>query len=160
MTASGLDQLVESASNKFAERLGRRPKWVVAAPGRVNIIGEHVDYNDGFVLPMAIERYCVIAADAKPAADPVATVFSAATNDQIEVSLTSPRPHETRGHWSNYFSGVVAGCLRRGMQARSFDAVVESTVPVGGGLSSSASFEVATATLFEAMTGTTLDLVT
>jgi galactokinase len=160
MATSGLGQLVEGASNKFAERFGRLPKWVVAAPGRVNIIGEHIDYNDGFVLPMAIERYCVIAADAKPGGGAQATVFSAATNDQVEVSLASPRPHEKHGHWSNYFAGVVAGCLQRGMQVRGFDAVVESTVPVGGGLSSSASFEVATATLFEAMTGETLDLAT
>ncbi|HEX4415418.1 MAG TPA: galactokinase, partial [Lacipirellulaceae bacterium] len=140
-----------------AERFGRQPKWVVAAPGRVNIIGEHIDYNDGFVLPMAIERYCVIAADAKAEGDHIATVFSAATNNQIEVSLVSPTPHEKRGHWSNYFAGVVAGCVERGMRLRGFDAVVESTVPVGGGLSSSASFEVATATLFEAMTGTLLE---
>ena len=65
MKTSDLDQLVESAATKFAERFGRQAKWIVAAPGRVNLIGEHIDYNDGFVLPMAIERYCVIAADAK-----------------------------------------------------------------------------------------------
>ena len=76
------------------------------------------------------------------------------------MSLASPRPHEKRGHWSNYFAGVVAGCCNAECSSRGFDAVVESTVPVGGGLSSSASFEVATATLFEAMTGTVLDQAT
>lgn len=157
MKTGDLDQVVESASKKFANHFSRKPTWVVAAPGRVNIIGEHIDYNDGFVLPMAIERYCVIAAAAKPDGDGVATVFSAATNDQVEVTLDSPRPHEKRGHWSNYFTGVVAGCLQRGMRPRAFDVVVESNVPVGGGLSSSASFEVATATLFEAMTGAALE---
>src|SRR3954469_20598264 len=85
MTASGLDQLVESASNKFAERLGRRPRWIVAAPGRVNIIGEHVDYNDGFVLPMAIDRYCVIAA-ASNARD-TCSVYSAATDEEAQIQL-------------------------------------------------------------------------
>jgi galactokinase len=157
MKTGDLAQVVESAATTFAARFGRRPRWIAAAPGRVNLIGEHIDYNDGFVLPMAIERYCVIAADANANAGDTATVFSAATNEDASVSITSPSPHEKRGHWSNYFAGVVAGCLEHGMRAASFDAVVESTVPVGGGLSSSASFEVATATLFEAMSGTTLD---
>ncbi len=56
MKTSDLDQLVESAATKFTERFGRQAKWIVATPGRVNLIGEHIDYNDGFVLPMAIER--------------------------------------------------------------------------------------------------------
>ncbi len=160
MTKRGLEQLVENASGTFTARFGRRPKWIAAAPGRVNLIGEHIDYNDGFVLPMAIERYCVVAADAKPTNDGTAAVFSVATNDEVTVSLASPRPHEKRGHWSNYFAGVVSGFLERDVRLTSFDAVVESSVPVGGGISSSAAFEVATATLIESMTGTTLDLAT
>jgi galactokinase len=159
MKTGDLDQLVQSATSKFTERFGRRPTWIVAAPGRVNLIGEHIDYNDGFVLPMAIERYCVIAAGAEPTGEGVANVFSAATNEVAAVSLTSPQPHAKRGHWSNYFAGVVAGCVRRGIQPAGFDAVVESSVPVGGGLSSSAAFEVATATLFEAMSGVAIDPV-
>ncbi len=159
MKTSDLDQLVESAATKFTERFGRQAKWIVAAPGRVNLIGEHIDYNDGFVLPMAIERYCVIASDANSSDGTTATVFSVATNEDATISLSMPRPHEKQGHWSNYFAGVVAGCLEHGMQPGSFDVVVESSVPVGGGLSSSAAFEVATATLFEAMSGMTLDLV-
>ena len=58
-----LAQLADETAKKFQQHYGRAPKWIAAAPGRVNIIGEHTDYNDGFVFPMAIERYTVIAAD-------------------------------------------------------------------------------------------------
>src|SRR4029078_2346093 len=147
MTTSGLDHLVESASNTFAERFGRRPKWIAAAPGRVNIIGEHVDYNDGFVLPMAIERYTVIAA-ADGGADGAADVFSGALQDEVAIPCAQP-PRQAHGHWSNYVAGVIAGCVARGMRPDAFQAVIESAVPVGGGLSSSASLEMALVTLME-----------
>ena len=58
-----LNELAKQTVDQFAKTFGRPPRWIAAAPGRVNIIGEHTDYNDGFVLPMAIERYTVIAAD-------------------------------------------------------------------------------------------------
>jgi galactokinase len=157
MDANPLDQIVASASKLFEQRYGRAPRWIVAAPGRVNLIGEHVDYNDGFVLPMAIDRYCVFAA--AEATGDNATVFSVATDDEIAISLSAPNKNPAHGHWSNYVAGVIAGCMRRGMRPTGFQAVIESGVPFGGGLSSSASLEVATATLFEAMTGTTLDPV-
>jgi len=171
-----LEQLVASASRRFEDRYGRRPRWIVAAPGRVNLIGEHVDYNDGFVLPMAIERYCVIAAGDCPhfAADvgqqgiaqrykkgtvPTATIFSVATNEEVDIPVAAPQRHPTPGHWSNYVAGVIAGCAASGMRPDGFQAVIESSVPYGGGLSSSASLEVAVATLIEAMTRTTLEPV-
>lgn len=168
MTTDLLPQLVASASERFHQRYGRPPRWIVAAPGRVNLIGEHIDYNDGFVLPMAIERYCVIAADVATGGPPgerstgeppVATVFSVATNEAVTIPLAAPARHPTPGHWSNYFAGVIAGCIERNMRPAGFNAVVESSVPFGGGLSSSAAIEVATATLIEAMTGTSLDPV-
>ena len=62
MNDSPLKQLVGGASAHVEQRYGSAPRWIAAAPGRVNLIGEHVDYNDGYVLPMAIDRYCVIAA--------------------------------------------------------------------------------------------------
>jgi len=139
------------------QRYGRELRWIAAAPGRVNLIGEHIDYSNGFVLPMAIDRYCVIAAGEVPSEH--ATVFSVATDEETSISLTEPRRHQTPGHWSNYVAGVIAGCLAREMRPPGFQAVIESSVPVGGGLSSSASLEVATATLFEAMTGKTLEPV-
>jgi galactokinase len=175
MSTGLIEQLIQSTTDRFQSRYGRAPRWVVAAPGRVNIIGEHVDYNDGFVLPMAIDRYCVIAAGEAPdlgrAQDsatrggdrgddfPVATLFSVARDDEAIISLTSPSRHQEPGHWSNYVAGVVAGCVARGMRPAGFQAVIESAVPVGGGLSSSAALEVAVATLLEAMTGTRMELV-
>ena len=82
-----------------------------------------------------------------------------ATDDEATISLTAPRQHPATGHWSNYVAGVIAGFVERGMRPTGFQAVIESSVPFGGGLSSSASLEVATATLLEAMTGTKLGLV-
>jgi galactokinase len=156
--SSPINDNVASASALFERRYGRRPRWIVAAPGRVNLIGEHIDYNDGFVLPMAIDRYCIIAADRADAEDD-ARVFSVATDEEAMISLTAPQKHPTSGHWSNYVAGVIAGCLARGMQPAGFQAVIDSGVPFGGGLSSSASLEVAMATLMEVMTGTVFEPV-
>jgi galactokinase len=157
MTTTLLDQLVASSTNRFQELYGSKPRWLVAAPGRVNIIGEHIDYNDGFVLPMAIERYCVIAAGETPGDR--AALFSVATDEEINISVAAPIRHSTPGHWSNYVSGVLAGCIARKLRPAGFQAVIESSVPVGGGLSSSAAIEVATATLVEAMTGVSIEPV-
>jgi galactokinase len=149
-----LDRLVEGAQQRYQQRFGGEPRWIVAAPGRVNLIGEHVDYCDGFVLPMAIDRYTVIAAGEAPGEE--ATFVSSLAEDEAIVPLADPRRHAVPRHWSNYVAGVIAGCRQRGMRPGGFHAVVESDVPLGGGLSSSAALEVATATLIETMTGTTL----
>ena len=154
-----LNQLVESASNQLRERYDRDPQWIVAAPGRVNIVGEHIDYNGGYVLPMAIERYCVIAASADGGKQSKATIYSVSSDDEATISLDRPTRNLSAGHWSNYVAGVIAGCIAKNMRPAGFAAVIESSVPVGGGLSSSAAIEVATATLMEATTGTKLDLV-
>ncbi len=178
MTVSALDQLVKSAAAHFEPRYGRKPRWIVAAPGRVNLIGEHIDYNDGFVLPMAIDRYCVIAAgevndEARMTNDErnrnssfdirhsslKATVYSATTDDEAVISLEEPARHPSPGHWSNYVTGAIAGCLAADLRPSGCNLVIDSTVPVGGGLSSSAALEVATATLMEAMTGIQLEPV-
>lgn len=163
MTDTLLSHLVTRASDRFQRRFGRAPQWIVAAPGRVNIIGEHVDYNDGFVLPMAIDRYCVVAA-AENSSD-AATIYSAATNDEAKLQLASTGATgsasavQNRVHWSNYVAGVIAGCTAHNLRPNGFNAVIESDVPVGAGLSSSAAIEVATATLIESITGKTLNPV-
>lgn len=152
-----LDQRIAKTSRQFEGRHGKPPQWIVAAPGRVNLIGEHIDYSDGFVLPMALDRYTVIAAG--PTDGEHALFVSELAEEEVAVSLAAPKRHENRGHWSNYVAGVIAGCLARGMRPGGFRAVVGSDVPLGGGLSSSAALEVATATLMETITGTTLDPV-
>jgi galactokinase len=149
-----LDLMMDRTSELFRRCFGHAPRWIVAAPGRVNLIGEHTDYNDGFVLPMAIERYIVMAGD---------------TNTKREVTLHSVTPGETATFgirpkvapgapgWSNYVRGVIAGFQKPGKKLAAFDAVIESNLPYGGGLASSAALEVAAATLLELMTGQTLD---
>jgi galactokinase len=127
---------------------------VVAAPGRVNLIGEHTDYNDGYVLPMAIERHIVIAAESNT--DRQVTLHSETTGETASFGL---HPKVDRGDpgWSNYVRGVIAGFQKLKKKVPGFDAVIESTLPYGGGLASSAALEVATATLLEAITSQTLD---
>lgn len=151
-----LESLAARAAQSFAASFGRAPRWLVAAPGRVNLIGEHTDYNDGFVLPMAIERATVIAA--APSEQRRITLRSATTQGEAVIDLINPIE---RGEpaWSNYVRGVLAGFQRLGATLDGFDALIDSDVPLGGGLSSSAALEVATATLLEAMTGRLLDPV-
>src|SRR5689334_22786700 len=134
MTEVLLDGLVKRAADRFKQRYGRAPEWIVAAPGRVNIIGEHIDYNDGFVLPMALDRYCVIAA-ADSEGD-VANVYSVASEEEATIPLAAKGAAGSAGavtqpgHWSNYVAGVIAGAAARNMRPRGFDAVVDSDVPV------------------------------
>ncbi len=152
-------ELGRSTAEQFTQIYGRPPRWMAAAPGRVNVIGEHTDYNDGFVLPMAIDRYTVIAA--APGRDGASSIQlrSTAGDGAISLDLARPLKPAPKGAWSNYPVGVIAGFIARGAKPRGFDALIHSTVPLGGGLSSSAALEVSTATLLEAITGRKLDPV-
>jgi galactokinase len=142
----------------FAKAYGRQPRWIAAAPGRVNVIGEHTDYNDGFVFPMAIERYTVVAA-APAIGQATIRLRSTAGDGLATIDPAQPLKPAQKGTWFNYPLGVIAGFLARGLNPGGFDALIHSTVPLGGGLSSSAALEVSTATLLEAITGKTLDPV-
>ena len=154
-----LKELTDHVSQQFAKAHGRPPRWIVAAPGRVNLIGEHTDYNDGFVLPMAIERYTVIAAN-RPAGDTKQIrLYSTLGDKPATIDLSKPLKPFPKGTWANYPAGVIAGFLARGLNPGGFDATIHSTVPLGGGLSSSAALEVATATLLETIAGKKLDPV-
>ncbi|MDA1277281.1 MAG: galactokinase [Verrucomicrobia bacterium] len=148
--------IAEFAPIRFAERFGRAPEIIVAAPGRVNLIGEHTDYNDGFVLPMAIERWTVIAA--ARATGYWARLVSSGYPAPAALDL-SARIRPGVPAWANYVRGVVSGFQERALTIPGFDAWIDSTVPIGGGLSSSAALEVAIATLMECLTGETLDPV-
>ena len=153
MPDTQLEFLTANVVAKFEEKFSAKPDVVVAAPGRVNLIGEHIDYNDGFVLPMAIERYTVIAAKVDQENKSTATLYSVDMDEQVEISLVDPNERED-SHWSNYVTGVVSGMVKdKGFSVPGFQAVAKSNVPIGGGLSSSASLEVAAATVIEAVTG-------
>ena len=155
-----LTELSNHTAAEFARICGQPPRWIAAAPGRVNVIGEHTDYNDGFVLPMAIERYTVIAAAPAAKAPTACTLRSTEKPGKaLTIDLAKPLKPFAKGTWANYPAGVIAGFSARGISSSGFDAFIHSTVPLGGGLSSSAALEVATATLLEAITGQTLDPV-
>ena len=139
----------------FRDKTGAEASHLVYAPGRVNLIGEHTDYNGGFVLPMAIGLGVYLAA--RPRADRQVRVWSAQLPEApVEFDVSGAmQPGEPT--WSNYVRGVIAGLLATGADVPGFDAVVHATLPGGGGLSSSAALEVAVATLGELLAGVTLD---
>lgn len=100
---SSLDRLAETAEGTFSRRFGRPPSWLVVAPGRINLIGEHTDYNDGFVLPMAIDRHIAIAADRRATSGAAqAWFFSTAFDQCAEVGVEgAPAPAELPA-WAAY----------------------------------------------------------
>jgi galactokinase len=126
---------------EFSELFGSTSR-VFRAPGRVNLIGEHTDYNDGFVMPAAIEFATLIAA--APRLDRRLVVRSEAFPDQIDVDLDH-LPTLPRKHWSDYVLGVAHLVELSGLKLTGANLLVRSDLPIGGGLSSSAAIEIATA---------------
>ena len=132
--------MTEVATTGFEILFGRPPEVAREAPGRVNLIGEHTDYNDGFVMPIATPQHTRVE-------------LAAASGDAVRVwsaSIASERPasyrlgeERRRGEWIDYVQGVTAAMRGRRLPIRGFDARIESDVPLGAGLSSSASLEIA-----------------
>ncbi|MGR0319122.1 galactokinase [Agromyces sp. ZXT2-3] len=136
---------VASAQHRFAEQYGRRAAGVWSAPGRVNLIGEHTDYNDGFVFPFAIDRRTTVALGDRD--DRVVRVSSTFSPETIEVHLDELSPDAMSG-WAAYPLGVVWALGESGADlahVRGVDLHIDSDVPVGAGLSSSAAIECAVA---------------
>jgi len=123
----------------FQARFGSAAN-IYRAPGRVNLIGEHTDYNDGFVLPAAIEFYCRVAA--APREDGKLVIYSENFKETIEASLDSLSPLEKK-HWTNYPLGVAWALRRAGKPISGANLYIAGEVPLGAGLSSSAAIEVA-----------------
>lgn len=137
----------ETVSQVFPRHFSGTPDFCVRAPGRVNLIGEHTDYNDGFVLPCAIDYETVIAVQKRQ--DDQVHVIAADYDEQLDVfSLNSAiEPHATQ-LWSNYVRGVVKYLLEQKLALHGLNLVISGNVPQGAGLSSSASLEVAVGTAF------------
>ncbi len=131
----------------FTARFGRPPAIVVRAPGRVNLLGEHTDYNEGFVLPVAIDYAAWLAA--APTPEPVAHVV--ALDLQTEASFPLPDVPPPTGDWADYPRGVAWALAERGAAPCGIQATLTSNVPIGGGLSSSAAVEVAFAWAWRAL---------
>jgi galactokinase len=128
---------------------------VYRAPGRVNLIGEHTDYNDGFVMPVAIDRATTASMTARPDRRLVARSGRRAASHTID--LDDP-PGRRSGGWIEYVRGVATVLERRGQRIGGADIAIESTVPTGAGLSSSAALEVATGFGLLDLAGRTLGL--
>jgi galactokinase len=132
---------VGRVEKQFLRWAGREPTAVWTAPGRVNLIGEHTDYNGGFVLPIAIDRFTTVAV---------------APRDDTALNAHSLQVPDDSG-WTKYVDGIVRALADEGVDVGGADVLVDSTVPTGGGLSSSAALEVASAAALSAMAGGDLD---
>ena len=152
-----MPSIIDTTKSIFKKQYGIEPVWIACAPGRVNLIGEHTDYNDGFVFPMAIERNTIIAA--APSEEKQSSVFSVNKNKSADILTDGSAQPPQQVVWSSYVQGTVQYAFEAGLNVEPFRAVINSDVPLGGGLSSSASLEVAVATLIEAMVGKQFDPV-
>ena len=142
--------LPEQARAAFIRIFGRTPDAIAAAPGRVNLIGEHTDYNDGFVLPMAVERG--VAAAFSGRADGVVRAYAAAFDETREAAIAQLAPGSVDG-WMAYVGGVAWALRDAGDAARGADLAILSDLPIGAGLSSSAAIEMAVARSMTAVSG-------
>jgi galactokinase len=150
---------VSSKSHAVAERFravyGTNPRGIFRAPGRVNLIGEHTDYNDGFVMPAAIDFYtCSAIADR---VGRTLSVYSEQFRESVEFDLDQPLG-SPRKHWSDYIRGVAAILREEGYPLRGASLLIDGQVPIGSGLSSSAAIEVATALALTSLGGVRLPL--
>jgi galactokinase len=124
--------LLEITTEDFITRFNKKPSLFVA-PGRINLIGEHTDYNEGFVMPAAIDKHIVFAM--APSGNDRCNIFSKDLEEGVTFSIYDLNPGEV---WINYLMGVIDAFQRRGLPVRGVDCVFAGDIPVGGGMSSSA----------------------
>jgi len=146
----------EAVGRAFRERYGRAAR-IFRAPGRVNLIGEHTDYNGGFVLPMAIERETLVAA--APRADRTVRTYSVGLDEELSFDLDHPHPPR-RGVWLDYVEGVAQALESRGIKLSGADLLIDSDVPAGAGLSSSAALEISVGLALTRVSGQEIEGVT
>lgn len=151
--------LIKLVKEIFLNTYGQPARHLVRAPGRVNLLGEHVDYNDGFVLPAAIDRATYIAFS--PSGSPLSSLLAVDMNDQAYFSLQSARTKTDEGggplpEWALYPAGVLWALGEDGLDTSGMNAVYASNVPRGSGLSSSASVEMAFVLAWQTLGGWTL----
>jgi galactokinase len=144
----------ETLADTFHEHFGADPELFARAPGRVDLMGSHTDYNLGYVLTLPINRDTWMAVRAR--SDQHVRLYSVNLSAGTEFVLGDSQ-HDPGQTWSNYVRGVAAELKEEGCDLRGFDGVIHSTVPISSGLSSSAALECAAATVFEALGGWKLD---
>jgi len=151
--------IIENITNIYQQKFESAPLHIARAPGRVNLLGEHVDYNDGFVLPAAIDRATYVAFS--PTDTPHSTLWAANLDQQASFSLetlsSKTQPDGTPlPEWALYPAGVMSVLQEDDLAVSNINAVVSSNVPQGSGLSSSASIEMAFALAWQTLGGWTL----
>ncbi len=150
---TGYQLLLEKTAQVFAETFGQEPEAFFQAPGRVNLIGEHTDYNDGFVLPCAIDYGTIVAASPRED-DKVVLIACDYDNSRSEFDLNQPLEKMAGNQfWSNYVRGMVQAFQRAGRKIGGVNMVISGNVPQGAGLSSSASLETVTGLTLCALSG-------
>jgi galactokinase len=157
LASSERAQLLARSLAGFSAHFGGEPQLLVRAPGRVNLIGEHTDYSDGFCLPCAIDRETLVVL--RPRADAQVNVLACDEGGALD-SFGIAQPitrHESAG-WANYVRGTLAALQAQGVALAGADVAIAGNVPLGAGLSSSAALEMAVATAFDAMAGAGLDV--
>ena len=162
MTASILERgSIPGSARTVAERFlavyGTSPSGLFRAPGRVNLIGEHTDYNDGFVMPAAIDFSCYSAIRSR--SDRTLSVYSQQFQENIEFNLDR-LVGPPKKHWTDYVRGVAAVLRDEGYPLKGADLLIDGQVPIGSGLSSSASIEVSSALALTSLGGITVPLGT
>jgi len=148
----------ERAIGAFRARFGREPDLLARAPGRVNLIGEHVDYNEGLVLPVAIDRAAWIAAALR--SDSTVTVDAIDLGERATFRIAAAggiADRDVLPGWARYPAGVAAVAVALGLEVAGADVAIASDVPIGAGLSSSAAIEVAFAVMWRSLGGWSLD---
>ena len=146
--APGLNA-AERVTGQFAQRFHRPPTHLIRAPGRVNLIGEHTDYNEGLVMPLAIDLSLVLAIGARP--DRRIAVHSLDLDSDAEFSVSELR--NTGSGWAEYLKGTTWALQEHGYELAGWDGVITSDLPIGAGLSSSAALEMATIKAFQIVSG-------
>ncbi|MGQ7946112.1 galactokinase [Flavobacterium sp. WC2509] len=135
------DLLIKETTSFFQEKFGTAPEKIVLSPGRINIIGEHIDYNDGYVLPAAIDKIICFAFAKNNSKQ--SKIFAIDLNEEFEVDLTSEITL-SKVVWTNYILGVIKQLQDNGFSFDGFNCVFSSNIPTGSGLSSSAALECGT----------------
>ena len=145
-----MSDLIQNVKASFEQVLGYRATHIIQAPGRVNLIGEHTDYNDGFVLPCAINYQTVVAAAKRD--DNIVRVVSVDYDNAVdEFDITQEITFQQDKMWANYIRGVVKCLMGRGFELKGADISVTGNVPQGAGLSSSAALEVVIGQTFKVL---------
>lgn len=145
-----MSELTQAVKASFKQVLNYQPSHIIQAPGRVNLIGEHTDYNDGFVLPCAINYQTVVAAAKRD--DSRVRVIAVDYDNQVdEFDLAEEITFQQDKMWANYIRGVVKFLLQRGYDIQGADLAVSGNVPQGAGLSSSAALEVVIGQTFKVL---------